>query len=425
MTRNSRPRQVVVAACCLVVLAILAACSGAYPNSTFSRHTDFARELTDLWWRSLMFWGTLVFVIVEGILIVAIVRFRRRPGSPEPEHVHGNTVLELTWTLAPALILALIAVPTIRTIFKTQAPAPAGSLEVQVTGHQWWWEFSYPELGVTTANELYLPTGRSVNFTLRTNDVIHSFWIPQLGGKRDAVSNRTNHMWFTTDSTGIAAYNGSCNEYCGASHANMRFRVFTVSPEDFDRWVAHQKTPAAFGATTTQPVAATPGSVPGGGGNVAGAPSPLAATASEPYTFPRDQVPDFVMPRTPIPAGLTFPDNLLAAGDPQQGMQIYSRSICIGCHRIRGNPMSVGVIGPDLTHVASRLTIAAGIYPNDAKHLALWIKNARRMKPLSALSMPTLGVGETDPITKMRITRQTGLTDQQIADVVAYLRSLK
>jgi cytochrome c oxidase subunit 2 len=293
-------------------------------------------------------------------------------------------------------------------IFKTQAPAPAGSLQVEVIGHQWWWEFRYPEHGITTANELYLPIGRTVNFAIRTNDVIHSFWIPQLGGKRDAVSNRTNYVWFTPDSVGEMAFNGTCNEYCGTSHANMRLRAFTVSPENFDKWVAHQKAPASFGVATVQPAAAI---------------APIA----EPYSFPRDRVPDHVMPKTPVPAGLTFPENVLAAGDPQRGMQIYSRSACIGCHKVRGNPTSLGVTGPDLTHIASRLTIAAGLYPNDARHLALWIKNARRMKPMSSgLSMPTLGIGEADPFSKIKATANLGgLTDEQIADIVAYLMQLK
>jgi cytochrome c oxidase subunit 2 len=446
----------VVAAVLVLLPAVFAACSGSYPNSTFTKFTDFNRDLTSLW-NTMMGWGTAVFILVEGILIWAIVRYRRRPGAPEPEHVHGNTALELTWTLAPAAILVFIAVPTVRTIFRTQAAAPAGALQVQVIGHQWWWEFTYPELGITTANELYLPIGRAVNFTLRSNDVIHSFWIPQLGGKRDAVSNRTNYMWFTPDSLGEMAFNGSCNEYCGMSHANMRFRVFTVTPENFDKWSAHQKEPAAFGvptlvsagatapanaspASATTPAAPTPtpatqpaaskaqpaASASPQTASGAAAPSTGFAPMAEPYSFPRDRIPAHVMPRTPIPRGLTFPDNLLAAGDPQRGMQTYSRSACIGCHKIQGNASSVGVIGPNLTHVGSRLTIGAGLYPNDARHLALWIKNARRMKPLSAASMPTLGIGETDPITKAKVTAGLGgLTDQQIADIVAYLMSLK
>jgi cytochrome c oxidase subunit 2 len=383
----------------------------------------------------------VVFVIVEGILVYTIFKYRRRPDSPEPEHVHGNTALEITWTLAPALVLVLIAVPTVRSIFRTQAPAPAGALQVQVTGHQWWWEFNYPELGITTANELYLPTGRAVNFTLRTADVIHSFWIPNLGGKRDLVSNRTNHIWYTPDSVGVMAFNGSCNEYCGTSHANMRLRAFTVAPEDFDRWVAQQRAVAAFGAVAAaQPAAATPALSPGGApvpGQQPAAPAPPPASATPPpaadsaatampaaasYEFPRDRLGPHVIPKTPIPSGLQFNDNLLAAGDASRGMATYSRTACIGCHRIRGNPASVGVLGPELTHFGSRLTLGAGLYPNDAPHLARWIKNARVMKP--GVIMNTLGKGEYDPIAKLRID-QGGLTDEQIADIVAYLLSLK
>lgn len=140
-------------------LVVLAACSdGQYPNSTFLPTTENNRDVTALW-NTMMFWGTIVFVIVEAILLFTIIKYRRRPGGPEPRHVHGNTLMEITWTLAPALILVFIAVPTVRTIFRNQAPAPANALQVEVIGHQWWWEFRYPEYGVTTANELYLRTG--------------------------------------------------------------------------------------------------------------------------------------------------------------------------------------------------------------------------------------------------------------------------
>ena len=440
MTRNHRPRLLSIVAFALLLPLAFAACSGSsYPNTTFTGFTEHNRDINSLW-NTMMWLGVIVFVIVEAILVYTIIKYRRRPGSPEPEHVHGNTALEITWTLAPAAVLVLIAVPTVKSIFRTQAAAPAGALQVQVTGHQWWWEFNYPELGITTANELYLPTGRTVNFTLRTADVIHSFWIPNLGGKRDLVSNRTNHIWYTPDSVGVMAFNGSCNEYCGMSHANMRFRAFTVTPEDFDRWVAHQKSVAAFGAVAAaQPAAATPTMSPGGAPPptqqpAAPAPPPASATqpaaradsaapaASGPYEFPSDRVGAHVIPKTPIPAGLQFNDNLLAAGDAQRGMQTYSQSACIGCHRIRGNPSSVGTIGPELTHIGSRLTIAAGLFPNDAAHLARWIKNARKMKP--GVFMNTLGKGEYDPIAKVRMD-QGALTDEQIADIVAYLRSLK
>ena len=406
---------------------LLAACSGQYPNSTFTNLTDFNRDAGGLW--NLMIWlGIGVFVFVELLLVWVMIRYRRRPGGPEPEHVHGNTKLELTWTVLPAVVLVVIAVPTVKSIWKFQTGAPANALQIDVIGHQWWWEFRYPEQNIITANELYMPTGRPVNFTLRSQDVIHSFWIPQLGGKRDVVANRTNHIWFTPDSVGTQAFNGSCNEYCGASHANMRFRAYTVSPDEFDRWVAGQQATAAF--------TAAPPATPAPAGNAAATPvanqstapaqqaTPAPAPAPAGYVFPAEQLPAHVIPDTPIPAGLTFDDGILAAGDPQRGVQAFIS--CIGCHKVRGNPQAVGTIGPDLTHIASRHTIAAGLFPNDNQHLARWIKNARKMKPMGAMSMPTLGLGETDPILKTTVTKaQGGLTDQQIADIVAYLRSLK
>jgi cytochrome c oxidase subunit 2 len=402
---------------------LLAACSGQYPNSTFTDLTDFNRDATSLW--NLMIWlGIGVFVLVELLLLYVMIRYRRRPNDAEPEHVHGNTKLELTWTILPAVILVIIAVPTVKSVWRFQSGAPANALQIDVIGHQWWWEFRYPEQNIITANELYLPTGRPVSFTLRSQDVIHSFWIPQLGGKRDVISNRTNHLWFTPDSVGTRAFNGSCNEYCGVSHANMRFRAYTVSPQEFDRWVAGQQATAVF------PLPA-PTAVPPAG---AAAATPVAQQTAPPpapvagFVFPVEQLPSHVIPMTPIPSGLAIADEVLAAGDAQRGFEQYSRSACIGCHRIRGNASSQGVIGPDLTHIGSRHTIAAGLFPNDARHLALWIKNARKMKPMSlaAASMPTLGLGETDPLLKTSVTAGLGgLSDQQIADIVAYLMSLK
>jgi len=428
MTRTARPRHhsAVVVAAALPLL--LAACSGQYPNSTFTSLTDFNRDANGLW--NLMIWlGLAVFVFVEALLVYVMIKYRHRPGDPEPEHVHGNTKLELVWTVLPALVLVVIAVPTVKSIWKFQTGAPANALQIDVIGHQWWWEFRYPEQNITTANELYIPTGRPVNFTLRSFDVIHSFWIPNLGGKRDLMKNRTNTLWFTPDSVGTQAFNGSCNEYCGTSHANMRFRAYTVSAAEFESWVAGQQQTAVFpggpaptdtaAATTAAPVAQT---------SATPAPQFTAAPAQGGYVFPAEQLPAHVVPKTPIPAGLTIADDVLAAGDAQRGFQLYSRSLCIGCHRVRGNPSSLGVIGPDLTHIGSRHTVGAGLFPNDARHLALWIKNARKMKPVSmgAATMPSIGVGEIDPILKTPVTVALGgLTDAQIADIVAYLRSLK
>jgi cytochrome c oxidase subunit 2 len=428
-----RPRGRLLAALTVVLALALIACGQEYPNTTFDPHTEFGRDIDDLW-DTLLFWGTIVFVLVEAVLIFVIVRYRRRVGRAEPKHVHGNTTLEILWTILPAVILVLIAVPTVRTIFRSQAAAGADAIQVNVIGHQWWWEFEYPQYGVKTANELYLPNGRTANFSLRTADVLHSFWIPQLGGKRDLISNRTNYLWFTPDSTlGPRVWNGFCAEFCGASHANMKFRVFTVPAADFERWVAHQRTPALVRpAAPTPPAGAAPAGAPGvqpaGGaqtsaGQVAGGAQPAAGTAgaaaipaAEPFAFP-GEIPEYAIPNTPIPAEARIEAGL--TGDAQRGAQIYSRTACIGCHVVTGIPASVGIIGPNITHVGSRTTIGAGLYRNDPEHLAAWVKNAPAMKPGSL--MPPMGRGVVDP----RTGAQGTLDDQQIADIVAFLLALK
>jgi cytochrome c oxidase subunit II len=376
-----------------------------------------------------LFWGTIVFIGVELALIYVIVRFRRKPDGADPKPVHGNTVLEILWTAIPAVILIFIAIPTVRTIFVTQAKAAPDALQVEVIGHQWWWEFRYPEYGITTANELYLPKGRTVNFALTTIDVLHSFWIPQLGGKRDLITNRTNYLWFTPNrDLETLALNGFCAEYCGSSHANMKFRVYTVEPEQFESWAQHQARPAVFpvpAAPSAEGVPVVPVSLQEPTSDAGtDAVAPVAASVPTGYHFPREDLPAYVIPTTRLPKGLSYDESLLAAGDAERGRELYSRSSCIGCHAIAGNPMSVAKVGPNLTHMATRHTIASGLYRNDAKHLALWIKNAPAMKPGSL--MPTIGIGETDPVRKnVMSAAMGGLTDVQIADIVAYLQALK
>src|SRR3954469_8803571 len=260
MKGSDRLRRLASYALVAAIAVAAISCNEAHPNTTLVPHSDFGREIDFLWDRLLLL-GTIVFILVEGVLLYVVFRYRRRENQPTPPQTHGSTKLEIAWTLIPAVILVFIAVPTVKSIFVTQAQAAPGSLNVDVTGHQWWWEFRYPEYGVTTANELYLPAGRTVNFRLRSADVIHSFWTPQLGGKRDVITNRTNYLWYTPDSsTASSVWNGFCVEYCGASHANMRFRVFTVTPQQFESWVAGQKMPARFGAIG--PVAPTTGPIP-------------------------------------------------------------------------------------------------------------------------------------------------------------------
>jgi cytochrome c oxidase subunit 2 len=263
--RKTGARATLTAGLALLTTLATASCATQYPNSVFTRFTEFNRDIGYLF--EILIWlGTAVFVFVEAILLYALIRFRRRRGAAEPRQVHGNTTLEILWTIIPAVVLVFIAVPTVRTIFRTQAKPRAGALEVTVIGHQWWWEFRYPQFTapgaggrvdtLITANELYVPLGRTVSFTLQSPNVAHSFWIPQLGGKRDLIPNHANYLWFTPDSTDANAWNGFCAEYCGVSHANMRFRAFTVSQQDFDAWARHQLSPAVF---NPGPPAPTPG----------------------------------------------------------------------------------------------------------------------------------------------------------------------
>jgi cytochrome c oxidase subunit 2 len=433
--RRPGTRKAGAAALTVGLALLLAACGQNHPDSIFHQRTDFNRDV-DFLFKILIYAGTAVFIFVEAILVWTLVKYRHRPGRPDPEHVHGNTTLEITWTVIPLLILILIGIPTVKTIFKTQAKARADALQVEVIGHQWWWEFRYPQYNVTTANELYLPIGRTVNFTLRTNDVIHSFWVPALAGKRDLVSNHTNYLWYTPDSTTADAWNGACVEYCGTSHGNMRFKTFTVAPADFESWAAHQGE-AAIGTSPTAPAPGATAAAPATPAPATGAPAAAAPTttvAQQPaapttpvvqagfIAFPREKMPPHTIPQTPIPDGLTFDNSLLDKGDAANGAKlVVGAGACLGCHTIKGNPMMIGVIGPNLTHIATRTTIAAGLFPNDPQHLARWIKNAREMKP--GVTMPTLGVGQYDPVLKAK-TPMT-LTDQQIADIVAYLQTLK
>jgi cytochrome c oxidase subunit 2 len=198
----------------------------------------------------------------------------------------------------------------------------------------------------------------------------------------------------------------------------MRIRMYTVQPDEFASWARHQASAAVFNpsAAPATPVVAA--------ANPAQAPAAVDTTPAPPsgYVFPREQLPAHVVPQTPIPAGITYDDALLAGGDATRGAtQGFMLGGCIGCHAINGLPGAVSNIGPNLTHVASRHTIAGGLYKNDGPTLARWIKNARHLKPGSIMN--TIGRGEYDPIMKTTVT--AGLDDRQIADVVAYLMSLK
>lgn len=237
---------------------VLAACSGDdptnlarvvggdVPQNSLNPAGPTAAKVDSLFW--LVFWiAVVIFVIVSVGLLFAILRFRERHGETRAvRQVHGNTRLEIIWTIIPAVILAVVAVPTISTLFDIRsAPKPEdNALQIEVIGHQWWWEFRYPEYGFTTANEMHIPIGRPVYLSMTSADVIHSFWVPRLSGKRDAVPGRTTNILLEADEPGT--YIGQCAEFCGLAHADMRQRVFAQTPEEFEAWALAQATPATL-----------------------------------------------------------------------------------------------------------------------------------------------------------------------------------
>ncbi|OGP85581.1 MAG: cytochrome c oxidase subunit II [Deltaproteobacteria bacterium RBG_13_65_10] len=228
----------------LVLVTAAVGCEMAtHERSTIAPVSDFGAALLKVY-RQVFWWTVGIFIFVEGLLLTAIFKFRAREDSHEmPEQVYGHTRLELAWTIVPAVILVFIAVPTVRTIFAVAAPVPPDAIRIKVTGQQWFWHFDYPDLGVRTANEMHIPVGKPVSVELSSADIIHSFWVPRIGGKRDIIPNHNNRQFFTVDRAGD--YRGQCAEFCGASHALMRFDVIAEDEASFERWVEHQKQPAS------------------------------------------------------------------------------------------------------------------------------------------------------------------------------------
>jgi cytochrome c oxidase subunit 2 len=287
----------------------------------------------------------LIFVCVSVLLVYAVFRFRKRPDDDgsEPAQVYGSQQVEVAWTVIPILIVVVLFLASARVITSIQNTEPrAGSIQVVAVGHQFWWEYRYPALGVVTANELHVPVSDPAHptptfITLLSADTDHSFWIPRLGGKTDLIPNRVNSTWIDPYETGL--YLGQCAQYCGTQHAKMLLRVYVDSRDDFDRWVRQQREAA------------------------------------------RDQ------------------------SHVSEGQRVFQSTACINCHAVSGT-VATGQFGPDLTHLMSRDTIAAGIAPNTIENLRAWIRNPDSLKPGSR--MPSMG-----------------LTDQQLDSVTAYLATLR
>ncbi|HYM16195.1 MAG TPA: cytochrome c oxidase subunit II [Dehalococcoidia bacterium] len=232
------------AAASLLVLSVLLSSCGVFggPQNTFSPAGEIARDQKNIFLFT-MWPALLILVLVEGILIFILIRFRRRKGDPGlPAQVHGNNALEIGWTIAPLILLAFFVPPTIHGIV-TLGKTPKDAMKVEVTGLQWVWQFDYPDPNGGTPiqappNELHIPVNRDIGFTLKSTDVIHSFWMPRLAGKTDVIPGRLNHMWINADQ--IGTFSGQCAEFCGLGHAQMRFKIVVQSQADFDAWLKQQ-----------------------------------------------------------------------------------------------------------------------------------------------------------------------------------------
>ena len=231
----------------LALLALLAlfaiGCEADAPQDFLKDLSGNRAKDADRLWDFTFIIAVVIFFIVEGVLVLTLLKFRQRPGR-QAAQFHGNTKLEVVLTIIPSLILAGVAVPTVQTIFEYEGARPDNALQVEVIAHQFWWEYRYPDLGVVTANELHIPVGQPVYLTITSalDDVNHSFWIPKLSGTQDSVPGRLNTLNFTAEEPGV--FLGQCKEFCGLSHANMRLRVFAEESSDFQSWVAEQQEPA-------------------------------------------------------------------------------------------------------------------------------------------------------------------------------------
>ncbi|MCS7002184.1 MAG: cytochrome c oxidase subunit II [Dehalococcoidia bacterium] len=226
----------------IVFASWLSACAPGDPQNAMIAQSDFAEMVIGLFWQ-IIWWAAFVFIAVEAVLLYAIWRWRRRGAETTPQQIHGNTRLEIAWTIAPALVLASIAVPTVQVIFRTyDVPTGPDVLTIEAIGHQYWWEYRYNNGAVVTASEMHVPAGRPVLVKSTSADVWHAHWVPKLGIKRDSAPGRVTNIWFKSDI--VDWYYGQCSEFCGLQHTNMRLRVRVDTPADFEAWLANQQRPA-------------------------------------------------------------------------------------------------------------------------------------------------------------------------------------
>jgi len=205
----------------------------------FAPQSPMAQSISNIFILTLWI-GAAVLILVTVLVTIAIIRFRHRPGDDEdPKQVYGNRRLEIAWTAAPALLLIFLFALTVKTSFTSDPTVSSKDPDVVVIGHQWWWEIRYPKYGVVTANEVHMPVGQKIIGDFESADVIHDFWVPELGRKIDMIPGHPNQMYIQVDKSGT--YLGTCAEYCGTEHAWMRIRVIAQTPEEFAAWIKSQQ----------------------------------------------------------------------------------------------------------------------------------------------------------------------------------------
>jgi len=320
----------------LLAASLCSAASGPAIPSIFKPESTPADSIYGLSVLVLAITG-LIFAIVFGLIAYAVIKFRRRSDDGiEPPQVYGSNQIEIAWTVIPVLIVLVLFMATARVIHAIQdARKPDGAIEVTVIGHQFWWEFRYPALGVVTANELHVPVSDTAHPTptflkLLSADTDHSFWVPRLAGKTDLIPNRVNNMWIDPHETGV--YVGQCAQYCGMQHAKMLLRVYVDSREQFEQWVQEEKNSAQ------------------------------------------------------------------SSGAVDEGRRIFETTACVNCHTVSGT-VADGRFGPDLTHLMSRDTIASGATPNTPENLKAWIQDPDSIKPGSLMPAMKLTDHDLDALT--------------------------
>jgi cytochrome c oxidase subunit II len=337
----SRAAGVLVLLTGVLLAAGLCTASTTHDNpipTIFEPHSTPAESIQHLSYFVLAITG-LIFLVVFSLLAYAVVKFRSRAAGAErePAQVYGSTQIELAWTIIPILIVVVLFLATARVIHAIQdAPKPATAVEVTAIGHQFWWEFRYPALGIVTANELHVPVSDPVHPTptflkLLSADTDHSFWVPQLAGKTDLIPNHPNETWLDPHETGL--FLGQCAQYCGTQHAKMLLRVYVDNPEEFAAWVSAQRQPANQ-------------------------------------------------------------DEKEAAG-----RHVFETTACLNCHAV-GGTNGTGRFGPDLTHLMSRHTLASGAAENTPENLRLWIENPDAIKPGSLMPAMKLSDADLDALVR-------------------------